>query len=87
MPKPPPLGTINGVSVCNARIGRKKFTFDGTLDGLTRAATRNGAVIGTTVHADFGGYWRKMKIISAPHDRRAGGFWVHDVHQKTALNH
>ena len=70
------LGTVNGYSVSSARLGRKAFTFDGTVKGLTLSAVANGAKAGDNVHANFGGGFRAYRIHATPWDARANGFWA-----------
>jgi hypothetical protein len=79
MARPKPPGTINGFVATPAKIGRKRFTFDGTILGLTREALRQGATAGQRVQADFGGGFRTYTIQSTPHDQRVGGFWAVEV--------
>lgn len=76
MRKPKMIGTINGYSKSPAKLGRKSFNFDGTTLGLVKSAIANGAKIGDIVKANFGGGFKPMTIISAPHDSRANGFWA-----------
>lgn len=70
------LGTVNGYSVSPARLGRKAFTFDGTVKGLTLSAVANGARDGDRIHANFGGGFRAYRIHATPWDARANGFWA-----------
>ena len=70
------LGTVNGYSVSPARLGRKAFTFDGTVKGLTLSALSIGARDGDRIHANFGGGFRAYRIHATPWDARANGFWA-----------
>jgi hypothetical protein len=70
------IGTVNGFSVSPAKIGRKAFTFDGTIKGLTSAARAAGAAAGDKVQANFGGGMASYVIAATPWDLRAGGFWA-----------
>jgi len=77
MARPKMLGTINGFSVCNAKFGRKKFTFNGTVKGLVESALAVGAQVGDKIKADFGGgYFREYTLYSNPKDDRVGGVWA-----------
>ena len=82
MAKPPPLGSINCFVDSNAWLGEKIFNFDGTTKGLVKSAIANGAKAGDKVLANYGGQSKECargyRIVSAPHDNRAGGFWVED---------
>ena len=75
-----PAGTINGYVRSTLFIGKKSYTFDGTTLDMVKVAVAHGAKAGTIVYANFGGMLRsnatKMRITSAPHDTRAGGFWA-----------
>jgi hypothetical protein len=73
---PKMIGTVNGFSVSPAKFGRKAFTFDGTIKGLTNAALAAGAAAGDTVRANFGGGMTAYVISATPWDSRAGGFWA-----------
>ncbi len=72
------LGTVNGYSVSPARFGRKAFSFDGTVKGLTLSALAAGARDGDRIHANFGGGFRAYRICATPWDARADGFWALD---------
>lgn len=76
MAKPKMIGNINCYLLCNARFGRKNFTFDGTIRGLVRSAYAAGARAGAVVHASFGFEMKPVRIVSAPHDDRAFGLWA-----------
>ena len=76
MATPKMVGTINGYSLCAAKLGRRKFNFDGTTLGLVRAALAQGAKVGDKVQADFGGGFKPMVLYSNPRDDRAGGVWA-----------
>ena len=75
-PKPTMIGTINGRIASPAKIGRKNFTFDGTVLGLVKAAVANGGKVGDTVKANFGGGFKPMKLYANPMDDRASGVWA-----------
>ena len=70
------LGTVNGYSVSPARFGRKAFSFDGTVKGLTLSAIAAGAKAGGIVQANFGGGFRAYRICATPWDARANGYWA-----------
>lgn len=70
------LGTVNGYSVSPAWFGRKAFSFDGTVKGLTLSALASGARDGDKVQANFGGGFRAYRIRATPWDARANGFWA-----------
>jgi hypothetical protein len=74
------LGNVNGFVRSTAWIGKKSFEFDGTIKGLVKSAIANGAKEGSKIEMAIGSRLRstakKMEIISAPHDDRAGGFWA-----------
>jgi len=74
--RPPRLGTINGFCVSHARLGRKRFIFDGTTLGLVRAAIAQGAQAGDTIQADYGGGFKPMRLYYNPADERAAGLWA-----------
>lgn len=73
------IGTINGFVTRTAKLGNKKFSFDGTTRGLTIAARGLGAKEGAIIHANFGLSVSKMRLEATPWDDRAGGFWCSDV--------
>jgi hypothetical protein len=73
---PKMIGTINGTYKATAKIGRKAFAYNGTTLGLVVAAIAAGAKAGTIVRDDFN---NKHRIVAAPHDSRAGGFWASKV--------
>lgn len=75
MTRPHMIGSINCFSESPARFGRKVFSFDGTVRGLTIAAVAVGAA-GQKIEADFGGGPREYLVAAAPHDPRAGGYWA-----------
>ena len=70
------IGTVNGYNASPALIGRKAFDFDGTTLGLVRSAIKNGAKIGDTVRANFGGGFKPLTLYSNPMDDRCGGVWA-----------
>lgn len=80
------LGNVNGFVKSNAWLGSKRFEFDGTIKGLVRSAIANGAKANAMVQANFAGLTksgaRDYKIISAPHDDRANGFWADEIRFK-----
>ena len=78
MSAPKMIGTVNGFVLCRARLGRKPFTFNGTIKGLTLSALAAGAKPGATVYASFGGGERPYTIEPTPYDLRANGFWAFD---------
>ena len=77
-----PLGNVNAHARSVGWLGNKAFDFDATTLGLVKAAIANGAKTGDKVLANYSGTLRncarEMRIIAAPHDVRAGGFWVED---------
>jgi hypothetical protein len=70
-----PLGSINARGQFRARIGKQKFTFDGTTLGLVKAAIGEGAKHGTVIHADYGNGMKPCTLVETPWDKRTG-FWV-----------
>ena len=76
MTKPKMIGTVNGFCASPAKFGRKTFIFDGTTRGLVNAAKANGAKVGDTVRANFGGGFKSMTLYSNPADDRCGGVWA-----------
>ena len=80
MAKPPALGSINCYIDSRAWLGQKSFGFNGTTLGLVKSAIANGAKAGDKVLANYGGrlkdHAREYRIIAAPHDNRADGFWI-----------
>lgn len=80
---PKPLGSINAYVNSLVIVGRKHCHFDGTTLNLVKVAIANGAKVGDTVRANYGGLSPQnatyhMFIIAAPHDQRAGGYWAVD---------
>ena len=73
--KPKALGNINCYKPTKAQSGRKSFLFDGTTLGMTIAAVKAGIKVGSIIKES--GY--KYKLVSAPHDKRAGGYWAKQV--------
>ena len=73
---PKMIGTVNGYSISPAKFGRKAFDFDGTTLGLVRAALANGASIGDTIKANYGGGFKPVTLYSNPMDDRCGGVWA-----------
>lgn len=77
---PKMLGCINARASSSAWLGKKRFEFDATTKGLVKSAIANGAKVGDKIKANYGGNSKKgardYTIVSAPHDDRAGGFWV-----------
>jgi hypothetical protein len=76
MPAPKMIGSINCYSHCAARFGRKRFSFDGTVLGLVKAAVEVGAVVGDTIAADFAAGFKEYVLYSNPRDERVGGVWA-----------
>lgn len=79
--KPAKLGNMNCFITSQANCGRKKFMYDGTTLGLTESSVANGVKVGQKVSTDPGYNYR---LISAPHDSRAGGFWMEQIWKKSA---
>ncbi len=69
------IGSINCHVSSDARIGKRRFTFDGTTLGLVRSALNMGAKHGTVIHANYGAGMHKYTIVECPWDKRAG-YWV-----------
>lgn len=67
------LGSVNQFVQMRAKsINTGPFTFDGTTLDLVRVAVAKGAKVGDVIESEFG----KHTLKSAPHDQRAGGYWV-----------
>jgi hypothetical protein len=76
MVRPPKIGSINCYSASLATFGKKQFVFDGTTLGLVKSALKEGAKAGSRIKADYGAGLQPHTVVAAPHDQRAGGFWV-----------
>jgi hypothetical protein len=67
------LGSVNQFVQMRARSARTgDFLIDGTTLDLVRRAVAKGAKVGDVIESELG----KHTLKSAPHDDRAGGFWV-----------
>lgn len=79
----PKLGNVNGFVRSSAWLGSKHFEFDGTIKGLVKSAVASGAKAGSAIQANFAGLSksgaRDYRIIAAPHDNRASGFWADEI--------
>ncbi len=73
------LGAINAYIVSQSKYNHTKFTFDGTMTGLVRAAQAVGLKVGNIFQADFGGGFRRYVLVAAPHDARCQGVWADEI--------
>lgn len=76
MAKPKTIGSINCFSASRAKFRGENFIFNGTTLDLVRESISRGAKAGDTIEANYGGGFRPYIIEAAPHDMRAGGYWI-----------
>lgn len=69
------LGNINCYIMSQAISGEKSFSYNGTTLDLAVSARKSGVKVGQIIQS--GGY--KYKLIAAPHDSRAGGYWLQQI--------
>lgn len=67
------IGNVNAYITTPLTFQGKRLTYDGTTKNMVQVLVTAGAVVGSTFVDDMG---RKRKVVAAPHDNRAGGFWV-----------
>jgi hypothetical protein len=74
------LGSINCFIKTGLRVGKTSTHYDGTTLDLVKVAVRNGAKADDVVRTEDG---TRYRIVSAPHDERAGGYWAERLFRRS----